>query len=96
MIAAAIWVSEIFLDDSGGIHVVFFDWVDGIIPGDWKRVGFTVEGLMAYTFVGRLSDVGWRMGSSFLKITVSDWIFLDDGLVDGRISSLWVRLYNWL
>ena len=68
MIEADIWVSEVFLDDSGGIHVVFFDWVDGIIPEGWQRVGFTVEGLMAYTFVGRLSDGGWRMGSLFLKI----------------------------
>ena len=62
------WVSEVFLDESGRIYMGFFNWVVVILPGGWQPVDFTVEGLMGSTFTRRLSYGGWSMGLLSVKI----------------------------
>ena len=62
------WVSEVFLDESGRIYMGFVNWVVVILPGGWQPVDFTVEGIMDSTFVGILPGGGWRMGPLSVKI----------------------------
>ena len=40
--AASMWVSEVFLDESGRIYMGFVNWVVVILPGGWQPVDFTV------------------------------------------------------
>ena len=55
MSADAICFSDDFLNERGGFHRGIVEGGIGFIPGGWQNFYFTVDELIASTFVERLS-----------------------------------------
>ena len=68
MSADAIWVSEDFLNERGGLHRGVVEGGLIVLSGGWQPFVFTIDELIASTFVERLSTGGFWIGSSSVLI----------------------------